>query len=280
MSNKNWLITGVSGGLGRALAEKVLKEGEFVIATFRKQVQADAFTQQYGVQKVKAFVLDITDYTKVDKMIEELENSQIPIDVLVNNAGYGMLGAVEEVSMEEAKAQMEVNVFGVLYLTQKILPIMRAQNTGRILQISSSAGFHATTGMGIYNASKFALEGFSEALAFDLEGSNIKVSIIAPGPFRTEFGGSSLKVAKKKITGVYDHTAHRLIDTIQQNSGTQEGDPAKAAEVIYTVANAPNPPLHLPLGPHAIERFESKMKNIQQEINDWKHISSRTNFNE
>lgn len=156
---------------------------------------------------------------------------------------------------------------------------MREQGNGHILQVSSAAGFNATMGMGIYNASKYALEGFSQALALDLGESPIKVTIVEPGPFRTQFGGTSHRTPAKKIA-YYENTAHKLVSIIQNYSGTQDGDPAKAADVIYKVVNAPNPPLHLPLGPHSIERFESKMRDVQLDIDTWKAISSKTNFDD
>ncbi len=277
MKTRNWLITGVSGGLGKALALKVIAEGDYVFATFRKDSHAQEFLNEVGQNKAQAFVLDVTEYDKIDAMLQSISKQQLSIDILVNNAGYGLLGAVEEASLAEVRLQMEVNFFAPLNLTQKVLPFMRDQGNGHILQVSSAAGFNATMGMGIYNASKYALEGFSQALALDLGESPIKVTIVEPGPFRTQFGGTSHRTPAKKIA-YYENTAHKLVSIIQNYSGTQDGDPAKAAEVIYKVVNAPNPPLHLPLGPHSIERFESKMKAVQLDIDTWKAISSKTNF--
>lgn len=277
MDKRNWLITGVSGGLGRALANKVISEGDFVFATFRKESHASEFLKEVGNENTQCFVLDVTEYDKVDLMLSNIKNQHKTIDVLVNNAGYGLLGAVEEASLSEVRLQMEVNFFAPLNLTQKVLPFMRAQGSGHILQISSAAGFNATMGMGIYNASKYALEGFSQALALDLGESPIKVTIIEPGPFRTQFGGTSHKTPIKKID-YYENTAHKLVNIIQQYSGTQDGDPAKAAAVILKVVNSTEPPIHLPLGPHSIEKFETKMKEVQQDIDNWKAISSKTNF--
>lgn len=277
MKTRNWLITGVSGGLGRALALKVIQEGDFVFATFRKDSHAKEFLNEVGQDKAQAFVLDVTEYDKIDTMLHTIAKQLKSIDVLVNNAGYGLLGAVEEASLEEVRLQMEVNFFAPLNLTQKVLPFMREQGNGHILQVSSAAGFNATMGMGIYNASKYALEGFSQALSLDLGESPIKVTIIEPGPFRTQFGGTSHRTPVKKIA-YYENTAHKLVSIIQNYSGTQDGDPAKAADVIFKVVNAPNPPLHLPLGPHSIERFESKMRDVQLDIDTWRAISSKTNF--
>lgn len=277
MNTRNWLITGVSGGLGRALAMKVIAEGDFVFATFRKEAQAKEFIDEVGKDCAQSFVLDVTEYDKVDAMIANISKQNKSIDILVNNAGYGLLGAVEEASLNEVRNQMEVNFFAPLNLTQKVLPLMREQGSGHILQVSSAAGFNATMGMGIYNASKYALEGFSQALALDLGESPIKVTIIEPGPFRTQFGGTSHKTPVNKID-YYKNTAHKLVSIIQNYSGTQDGDPKKAAEVILKVVNSENPPLHLPLGPHSIEKFETKMKEVQQDIDNWKSISSKTNF--
>lgn len=279
MKTRNWLITGVSGGLGRALAIKVIAEGDYVLATFRKDSHANEFLDQVGRANAQAFVLDVTEYNKIDAMLQSIANQKLSIDILVNNAGYGLLGAVEEASLDEVRLQMEVNFFAPLNLSQKVLPFMREQGNGHILQVSSAAGFNATMGMGIYNASKYALEGFSQALALDLGESPIKVTIVEPGPFRTQFGGTSHRTPAKKIA-YYENTAHKLVSIIQNYSGTQDGDPAKAADVIYKVVNAPNPPLHLPLGPHSIERFESKMRDVQLDIDTWKAISSKTNFDD
>ena len=277
MYKKNWLITGVSGGLGRALAKKVIAQGDYVFATFRKESHANEFLFEVGNLHAQAFVLDVTEYEKVDQMLENIASQQLTIDVLVNNTGYGLLGAVEEASLQEVRLQMEVNFFAPLNLTQKVLPFMRKQESGHILQISSAAGFNATMGMGIYNASKYALEGFSQALALDLGESPIKVTVVEPGPFRTQFGGTSHRTPAKKID-YYENTAHKLVNIIQSYSGTQDGDPVKAANVIYQVVNSENPPLHLPLGPHSIEKFETKMAEVQKDIDDWKAISSKTNF--
>jgi NAD(P)-dependent dehydrogenase (short-subunit alcohol dehydrogenase family) len=271
MTRKTWFITGISSGLGKALAQTVIDEGDFVIGTFRNQSQADTFN---GLHKDKAFALtlDITNPCKIDGAVKIVMAKFGQIDVLVNNAGYGLAGAIEETSTEETRKIFEANFFGALHLTQSFLPIFRNQKSGHIIQISSHGGFKAFAGFGIYNASKFALEGFSEALAQEVTPIGIKVTIVEPGPFRTNFAGSGFKLAEQTIAD-YNATAGLFREKIKGVDGKQEGDPNKGANAIYDITRLNTPPLRLPLGKIALLSLTSKLESVKTDIDNFKDIA-------
>ncbi len=278
MENKEkiWFITGVSGGLGRALAQEAARKGDIVIGTLRKEEPVKEFHQMapgttYGV------LMDVNEHTQIQGVIDAALMKFGRIDVLVNNAGYGLFGAIEEVSINEAREQMETNFFGALAVTQATLPIMRKQKYGRIVQISSQAGFRSNPGLGLYNASKYALEGFSEALALETTDLGIKVIIVEPGPFRTSWAGGSSKRAGTVISD-YDATAGTLIKTINGYSGNQPNDPVKGAQAIIEAVKSENPPLRLPLGKEAFEAIRRKLKQVEDNINEWEHLGIDTAF--
>ena len=222
-------------------------------------------------------MLDVNDHVSVEREVKAIELREGRIDVLVNNAGYGLFGAVEETSIEEARAQMETNFFGLLAMTQAVIPGMRVRRSGAIVQISSVAGFRGTNGLSIYNASKFAVEGFSEALAQEMQPLGIKVMCVEPGPFRTNWAGSS-SVRTARRMGEYAETAGARIAQIEAYSGQQPGDPDRAADVILRALNDPQTPLHLPLGPLAIEGFRVKMQQLSAEIDRWEKYAADTGF--
>ncbi len=271
MKNKIWFITGISSGLGKALAQSVIDDGDFVLGTFRNQTQADAFNNKH---KDKGFglSLDITKETEIDKAVNFVLGKFGKIDVLVNNAGFGFAGAIEETSTEETRKIFEANFFGTLKLTQSFLPMLRKQKGGHIIQISSHGGFKAFPGFGIYNASKFALEGFSEALAIEVAPLGIKLTIVEPGPFRTNFAGSSFKQAEKIIED-YNPTAGAFRERMKQVDGKQEGDPIKASKAIIDITKIDTPPLRLPLGKIAIVSLTTKLESVQKDINTYKDIA-------
>ncbi len=271
MTPKIWFITGISSGLGKALAQTVIDKGDFVIGTFRSQTQADAFNQLHKNQGF-ALSLDITKPTQIDKAFELVKEKFARIDVLVNNAGFGFAGAIEETSIAETREIFEANFFGTLQLTQTFLPLFRQQKSGHIIQISSHGGFKAFPGFGIYNASKFALEGFSEALAMEVAPLGIKVTIVEPGPFRTNFAGSSFKQANATIED-YISTAGTFRARMKQIDGKQEGDPVKAAQAIMDITKLDSPPLRLPLGKMAIISLSTKLESVQKDLNDYKEIA-------
>jgi len=274
--SKIWFITGVSGGLGRALAHESALRGDIVFGTLRKPEQVEKFNKLvHG--KTFGLELDVNDHERIATLITHILDQFGKIDILVNNAGYGLFGAIEEVSMEEARAQMETNFFGALAMTQAVLPVMRRQRSGHIVQISSMAGIRSNPGMGLYNASKFALEGFSEALALETSGLNIKVTIVEPGPFRTEWAGSS-SVRAEKIIDEYGSSAGALIKTINSYSGSQPGDPLKAAKAILKAVDSDHPPLRLVLGSTALEAVRKKLASMEENYREWESISLDTSF--
>jgi len=276
--SKIWLITGVSGGLGRALATEVARRGDIVFGTVRKEEQVEDFNQLvHG--KTFGMELDVNHHARIEILMAHILDQFGRIDVLVNNAGYGLFGAIEEISMEEARQQMETNFFGALAMTQAILPVMRRQRAGHIVQISSMAGVRSNPGMGLYNASKFALEGFSEALALEAKHLNIRVTLVEPGPFRTLWAGAS-SVRSKKIIDDYEASAGQLIKTINGYTGNQPGDPAKAARAIMKAVDSENPPLRLALGSIALEAVRKKLSSMQQDYDEWEEVSVDTSFDE
>jgi len=268
---KIWFITGISSGLGKALAQTVIEKGDFVIGTFRNQLQTDTFNIQHK-DKAFALTLDISKPNEIEKTVKFVTDEFGQIDVLVNNAGYGLAGAIEETSTEEIKAIFEANFFGTLNLTQSFLPIFRQQRSGHIIQISSHGGFKAFPGFGIYNASKFALEGFSEALAQEVAPLGIKLTIVQPGPFRTNFAGSGFKLTKHTIAD-YNATAGVFREKIKGVDGKQEGDPIKASKAIIDITKLDTPPLRLPLGKIAIVSLTAKLDSVQKDINSYKDIA-------
>ncbi|MGE5109032.1 MAG: oxidoreductase [Sphingobacteriales bacterium] len=271
MQQKTWFITGISSGLGKSLAEELIHNGDFVIGTFRNQLQADAFNNLHK-EKAFAICLDITKANEIQKAFATVKEKFERIDVLVNNAGFGFAGAIEETSSEEARKVFEVNFFAVLETTKAFLPLFRQQKSGHIIQISSHGGIKAFAGFGIYNASKFAVEGFSEALAQEIAPLGIKLTIVEPGPFRTNFAGNSLGLAATKIDD-YNATAGAFRDRIKSIDGKQEGDPVKAARAIIDIAKLDSPPLRLPLGKIAIISIAAKLDSVQKDMSNYKHIA-------
>ncbi len=275
-SRKVWLITGCSKGLGRSLAEAVIRQGYHAVVTARDASTLDALIE-LAPERVQALALDVNSESQVHEAVGRTIARFGRIDVLVKHAGYGLAGAVEEISDAEAREQMETNVFAVLKLTRAVLPHMRAQKSGHILNISSAAGFVATPGLGIYNASKFALEGFSEALAQEAAHLGIKVTLIEPGPFRTDWAGPSLATPHKLISD-YASTAHKTIQTLNGYSGKQAGDPQKAAIAMILVVESPKPPLRLPLGEMAMGRIRNKLASVAAELDAWEQVALDTSF--
>ncbi len=276
MEKKIWLITGISSGLGQALAQAVMATGDYVVGTFRQPEQVEQFNQQYASQGT-AVLLDITDRDAVQVVVERIISEHLRIDVLVNNAGIGFVGAIEETAPEEVRSVFEANFFGALWLTQAVLPHLRRQRQGHIVQISSHGGIKAFAGFGIYNASKFALEGFSEALAQEVAPLGIAVSIIEPGPFRTNFAGSRLGEANQVIDD-YEATAGAFRKKLKGVDGQQEGDPNKAADAIIDLVNSAHPPLRLPLGKTALKTIQMKIDSIAADLRTNQKVAERAVF--
>ena len=274
--DRTWFITGASTGFGRVLAEEVLKAGGKVIATARDRDKVADLEAKFP-QRAKALALDVTDGGQVDSAVTQAFAQFGHVDVLVNNAGYGVAGAIEEVSDAEFMPMSETNVFGLLRVTRAFLPYLRKQRSGHILNVSSIGGLVASPGMGYYNATKFAVEGLSEALAAELAPLGIRVTIIEPGPFRTDFLGRSGVVAKERIAD-YDATAGNMRKYFAENDGKQKGDPLRAVHAMMRVVESPNPPLRLLLGAAALQRLRSKLGNWEKEIAEWEQVTVGADF--
>ena len=276
MNNRIWLITGISSGLGKALATSVIEKNDFVIGTFRNQSEVLAFNKN-DIANAKAMLLDITKEKDVKDCVNEIISTYGRIDVLVNNAGIGFVGAIEETSMTEVRSVFEPNFFGTLNLTQTVLPFMRKEKQGHIIQISSHGGIKAFAGFGIYNASKFALEGFSEALAQEVAPLGIQVSIVEPGPFRTNFASNKLGQAKQVIAD-YANTAGAFRNKLKSVHGKQEGDPVKAAQAIFNLVDSENPTLRLPLGKVALMTIGMKLDSVKSDLESNRVIAESAVF--
>src|SRR5580693_2447589 len=258
-----WFITGASTGFGRVLAEEVLKAGGKVIATARNRDKVADLEAKYP-QKAKALALDVTNAGQVDSAVTQAFAQFGQIDVLVNNAGYGIAGALEEATEAEFMPVFETNVFGLIRVTRAFLPYLRKQRSGHILNLSSIAGLAGGPGWGFYNTTKFAVEGFSEALAAELAPLGIHVTVIEPGPFRTDFPGRSGVEAALRIPD-YDVSAGKAREYMNTQSGKQAGDPLRAVHAMIAVVESPNPPVHLILGAVALKRFRSKLDQWNQD---------------
>lgn len=274
-ADKVWFITGCSSGFGCEIAKAALRSGAKVAVTARKMVDIEAFKKEFGENAI-TLSLDITNNDQIQKCVEETKKTFGRIDVLVNNAGYALLGAIEEIPEEEARKLFDTNFFGLLNVTRAVLPIMRKQKSGHIINMSSAGGLVALGGLGMYNATKFAVEGLTEALAQEVEPLGIKVTSIEPGPFRTDFIRRSIK----QFSGIsdYDDTRGLLTNVVELYHGNQPGDPEKAASVIVELANNPVPPLHLLMGKIALERVREKMLHLSEQINAWEKITISTDY--
>jgi NAD(P)-dependent dehydrogenase (short-subunit alcohol dehydrogenase family) len=275
-NTKVWLITGSSTGFGRILAQQLLERGENIIATARKPEQLEDLVSNYG-DHVLAVRLDVTKPSEVKEAVNKAIETFGRIDVLVNNAGYGTMGAIEEVTDAEVRQQYETNVFGALDMMRAVLPHMRRQRSGHILNLSSVGGVVSFPGAGIYCSTKFALEALSEAMAKEVAPLGIKVTIVEPGAFRTDFNGRSLVMEEPKITD-YEEVIGGFRTWLKDMDGKQPGDPQKAAEVIIQVVNSPNPPLRLVLGKYAYTKFRKKIESLTAELDAWETIAANTDF--
>ena len=273
---RHWLITGVSSGFGRELAEAALARGETVVGTLRQEAQAEAFSQLAPGRSL-GVVLDVTDHAAVGAALAQALAFAGHIDVLVNNAGYGFFAAVEEASLAEARHVMDTNLFGLLAVTQAVLPHMRQRRRGHVINLSSLAGIWGMPGCGLYNASKFAVEGLSEALAAELAPLGIHVTVVEPGGFKTNFARGSLRLGERLIAD-YAGTAGRTRQGMASFAERAQGDPKKAAAALLRIVDAPAPPLRLVLGPDAAAAVRHKAKLLLQQVDAWETLSTGTNF--
>ncbi len=273
-----WFITGTSHGFGYELVRSALKRGDSVIATSRTPEKvSEAFPD--ASDRLLTLAMDLKDPKAISSSIKSAIERFGQIDVLINNAGYGLLGAVEEASDVEIANIFNINVFGLIRVTNAILPYFRKQKSGHIVNLSSIGGLIGMPGWGIYNSTKFAIEGVSEALAEELAPLGIHVTIVEPGPFRTNFLGEGLKFASQKIPD-YEQTAGQLRNYVNNRSGKQAGDPAAAAEAIIEAVTSEKPPLHLLLGAIAYKRAFEKLDMLQADFNTWRSVTLATDFKE
>jgi NAD(P)-dependent dehydrogenase (short-subunit alcohol dehydrogenase family) len=275
-TQKTWFITGASTGLGEALATVLLDKGERVAATFRKSEQVEEFTKRKPGHSLGVLV-DVTDAAQIKGAVQHAIDTFDHLDVVVNNAGYGSLGSIEEISEEETQRQFDVNVFGPLRVVRAALPHMRARKSGNILNITSVGGLLGLAHAGIYNGSKFALEGLGESLAAQLGPLGIHVTNVEPGPFRTKWAGESATYSETKIDD-YAATVGVGLKNSLGRDGNQAGDPVKAAEAMYNLVRLPQPPVHLLLGGFAYKMVRDKLAVISKEIDDFAYLGEPTDF--
>ena len=274
MKTQTWLITGSSGGLGRALAEAVLAAGHTLLATARNPASLADLTERYGA-RVRTLAMDVTDETAVRAAIESAVDAFGRLDVVVNNAGYGSLAAIEEMTSEDFRAQVETNLFGVVNVTRAALPVMRRQGQGHIIQISSIGGRVGPVGRGAYAAAKWGVEGFSEVLAKEAGPLGIKVTIVEPGGFRTGFAAAQTLAAPGSA---YEATVGAVARFQREYDGVQPGDPKKAAAALLHVAQLDDPPLRLLLGSDAVQAAAAADRVRAESDEKWRALSVSTDF--
>jgi NAD(P)-dependent dehydrogenase (short-subunit alcohol dehydrogenase family) len=272
--SKTWFITGASRGFGALIAEAALGQGDNVVATARDP--ATVISRLSQPTNLLALPLDVTN----ESQAREAAGSTIArferIDVLLNNAGFGLLGAVEESSAEDVERVYRTNVFGLLAVTRAVLPHMRRQRSGHVLNMSSVGGYAASAGFGVYGSTKFAVEGLTEALALELKPLGIRATVIEPGLFRTDFLDASSLLPSKMTIPDYAQTAGATRNFAASNNHAQPGDPAKLARAILQLVNAEDPPLRMPFGSDAIRRIEAKNAFVAQELARWRDLSVST----
>lgn len=273
---KTFLITGVSSGLGRAFAEGALAAGHRVIGTVRREDDADAFAA-LAAGRAHPLILDVTDFAAVPNAVAEAERHAGPVEVLVNNAGYGHEGALEESSMDDLQRQFAANVYGPVMMMKAVLPGMRERRRGQIINVTSMGGFITMPGISFYCGSKFALEGISEALGKEVADFGIRVTALAPGQFRTDWAGRSMDRTPRSISD-YDTVMDPIRAARQAKSGNQPGDPAKAAQALLAIVEAENPPVRLFLGEDALGVVNQKLSAMKAEIATWDALSRSTSF--
>jgi len=273
-SSKTLLITGVGSGFGRALAVEALAAGHCVIGTVRNEQARRAFETLASARAIGR-MLDVTDFDAIDGMVAALERDVGPVDVLVNNAGYGHEGVMEESPLAEMRRQFDVNVFGAVAMMKAVLPYMRERRRGHIVNITSMGGFITLPGIAYYCGSKFALEGISEVLGKEVRPFGIAVTAVAPGSFRTDWAGRSMARTPRSIAD-YDALFDPIRKAREEKSGKQLGDPVKAARALLAVIASDAPPAHLLLGSDALELVRNKLSALAEEFNAWETLTRST----
>ncbi|MBB6731198.1 oxidoreductase [Cohnella zeiphila] len=273
--SKVWLITGSSRGFGRSLAEAVLASGDQLVATARKTEQIADLADRYG-SRVHIVQLDVNRYDQAEAAIKAAFDTFGRLDVLVNNAGYGNISSIEETPMEDFRAQLETNLWGVINVTKAALPLLREQGHGHILQFSSIGGRTGAPGLGAYQTAKWAVEGFSEVLSKEVVPLGLKVTLIEPGGFRTDWAGSSMQHIEPRDE--YKETVGSLLKYARDTTGKENGDPDKAAQAILKIVNEENPPLRLLLGSDAVAIANAVDTGKLAETKLWEALSVSTDF--
>jgi NAD(P)-dependent dehydrogenase (short-subunit alcohol dehydrogenase family) len=272
---RTWLVTGSSRGLGRALAKAVIESGDRLVATARNPKDLEDLVERGG-DRVVAVGLDVTDAVAAQTAVATAVDRFGRLDVVVNNAGYGNVAPIEDTRIEDFRAQIETNLFGAIIVTKAAIRLFREQRSGRFIQVSSIGGRAGATGRAPYSAAKFGVEGFSEVLATEMAPFGVKVTIIEPGGFRTDFAGASTKIAEGDPA--YAETVGRTAAMQRDYDGKQPGDPARAAQAILSVVSAKNPPLRLVLGADAYARAERTDETRLAELRAWRETSLSTDF--
>ncbi|GLU38458.1 MULTISPECIES: oxidoreductase [Pseudomonas] len=271
---KTLLITGASSGFGLALAQEALADGHRVVGTVRSE-QARAALEALAPGRALGRLLDVTDFAAIEPLVAEIEKTVGPLDVLVNSAGYGHEGILEESPLAEMRRQFDVNVFGAVAMMKAVLPYMRQRRRGHILNITSMGGFITLPGIAYYCGSKFALEGISEVVGKEVEGFGIAVTAVAPGSFRTDWAGRSMVRSPRSIAD-YDALFDPVRQARQEKSGKQLGDPRKAARAMLEAIASTNPPAHLLLGSDALGLVRQKLEALEEEIAAWEATTRST----
>jgi NAD(P)-dependent dehydrogenase (short-subunit alcohol dehydrogenase family) len=278
MTDKVWFITGCSTGFGRELAKAVLDRGYRAVVTARNPAKVEDIVAGHQ-DRALVLELDVTDAVEVDAAVKSAEQHFKRIDVLVNNAGIGYFGAVEESDDEEVRRMFEINFFGLSRMTRAVLPIMRAQRSGHIVNISSIGGLRSFPTLAYYNASKYAVEGFSESLSLEVAPLGIKVTLVEPSGFRTDWAGRSAGESKSRIPD-YAPTAGQNLQDLRGNSGKQPGDPVRAAAAIIAAVESPKPPLRLLLGRAALKGARAKLEMLKKDFDAWEATTVGADFPE
>lgn len=273
-SSRTFLITGISSGFGDAFARAALADGHVVVGTVRGEAARGAF-EALAPGRAHAVMLDVTDFDAIEPVVAAVMQRVGPIDVLVNNAGYGHEGTLEESGLDAMRRQFDVNVFGAVAMTKAVLPSMRERRSGHIVNITSMGGFITMPGIAYYCGSKFALEGISEVLAKEVAGFGVKVTAVAPGSFRTDWAGRSM-VRTERTLPDYDALFEPIRKARQEKDGKQAGDPAKAAQALLRIVADKNPPVHLLLGRDALQLVRDKLAVMSSEIDAWEPLSAST----
>jgi len=274
---KTWFITGCDSGMGYAVAQVMLERGDKVVLTARDVTNVQPLLEKFPTS-ARGFTLDVTDRVHVETVTEEAIGAFGGIDVLLNNAGFGVLGAAEETSAEEYRPMFEVNFFGLAEVTKALLPHMRERRKGHIFNTSSLGGYAASAGFAFYAASKFAVEGFSDALAQEVAPFGIRVVILEPGSFRTHFAGSSLRKPARRIEAYTATPVEVTQSRMAMRDGTQPNDPQRLGHVLHRLARMDALPLRLPLGEDALDRVRSKLEAGRAEFGAWRQVALSVSF--